>query len=722
MLRTLTATLITFIFALSASGQNIYADSAIVILSKSGDFQKNKQKYFTFIASQIKNLDSLSKIKLVEANLKLTSSIASGKYLPFGYFIQGNIYMSLSDKEEAYHSYMQSYELSTQKHDTGTAINAAQSVAYFYRLWGDHQEEMRYSIIALELSEKTGAVRGISINAMNAGHSLKALKRYEEAIKYYRVSYLNATKEGNPTMVPNALISIGNGFLELRQMDSSLHYYYEAEKAAIKYRNQATLAVAYSNHAEFYTRLGKEDSAGAYLNKAIDIYESLAEQDKISYQYSLFHSQVEVGKLLNSTKFYKEAIDTIKRILPAIEKGGYKKISLMAYRALTQSFASLKLYPESYEYSSKAITMLDSLLNDDKSLEIANGLQIKYDVKKKEMENLALRYANIKEKSLSLIATLQRDSARQNSYLDSIRRISAEQHLKLAEYSKDSLVLVNNIITLKIEQQRLKLDADQKDKKNFIILLIAVAILSALVITVIALFYRNKIAKSDLDIATMNAEKLQQENELQKAELSIRRLQMNPHTIVNQINAVIEYGKENPQEAEIYYNKLLYVTDSFLTNSKEEYVTLSSELDIIRDYCDLKYIRLKNFSYVIDISDAIDSHHTYLPPSLLYPFVENATHHGFKFAPGKRKDGLLAVKISLDGELLAISISDDGMGSLLRKHSGPNDSFAVKNTRARIDMENETHHFSSDFKLDISSTGTTVEFKLYARSNNSQKA
>jgi hypothetical protein len=105
MLKVIFYSIIALTSSLKLCGQSSFEDSAVAILNKRGVFQKIKSDYLNYATTYCKKLDSLSKKRIAKANLRITSSVNSGKYLAFGFFINGNLCMGANDREEAFQAY-----------------------------------------------------------------------------------------------------------------------------------------------------------------------------------------------------------------------------------------------------------------------------------------------------------------------------------------------------------------------------------------------------------------------------------------------------------------------------------------------------------------------------------------------------------------------------------------------------------------------------------------
>lgn len=144
-----------------------------------------------------------------------------------------------------------------------------------------------------------------------------------------------------------------------------------------------------------------------------------------------------------------------------------------------------------------------------------------------------------------------------------------------------------------------------------------------------------------------------------ESQLQVIRSQLNPHFMFNSMSSIqylIKSGQ--PLQAESYLGKLAQLLRASLHFTREQFISLQEELDMIRKYCELESLRF-NFSYDLQVEGTLDLQSISIPPLLLQPYIENAVHHGI--AP-LRNRGKLIVNISEQSHLLWIRIRDNGQG------------------------------------------------------------
>lgn len=228
--------------------------------------------------------------------------------------------------------------------------------------------------------------------------------------------------------------------------------------------------------------------------------------------------------------------------------------------------------------------------------------------------------------------------------------------------------------------------------------------------------------------AVVNKEREKNRIEKQIAELELKALQaqMNPHFIFNTINAIQHFIIEKDEiTANDYLSKFARLMRLFLESSKNKYISLHAEIELLQLYISLEKLRFYDkFDYTIDFEDIWDTKNIMIPSMLIQPFAENAINHGL--VP-KDSDGHLDIKFRLiNAETLCCIIDDDGIGRKKAAELG-----ASKNKRhisrgmQLIEERIKTYNFITDGNILINITdkqppyvGTLIEIIIPIDPNN----
>src|SRR5688500_8906268 len=173
------------------------------------------------------------------------------------------------------------------------------------------------------------------------------------------------------------------------------------------------------------------------------------------------------------------------------------------------------------------------------------------------------------------------------------------------------------------------------------------------------------------------AESARLEAQLADARLAALRMQLNPHFLFNTLHAVSALVERDPAGVRRLVARLSALLRHVLDSGARQEVTLSEELQFVRDYLDIQQIR---FQGRLEVGEdvPVDVHGAMVPNLVLQPLVENAVVHGLGHVEGC---GRIEIAARRDGERLTLSVRDNGPGL---DGDGRAGGVGLSNTRARL--------------------------------------
>lgn len=194
------------------------------------------------------------------------------------------------------------------------------------------------------------------------------------------------------------------------------------------------------------------------------------------------------------------------------------------------------------------------------------------------------------------------------------------------------------------------------------------------------------------------------------------RSQLNPHFIFNALLAIQNFMLKNDgPKAALYLTKFSKLMREILESSRQEFIPLESEVELITNYLDIHKLRLNDaFDYSIEIDDQIDPETDTIPPMFVQPFIENAIEHGIA---SKKEGGLIEIKFRKTENHISIVILDNGKGLILAETKS-HKSLASTIIRERMALFNKTLKNKIQLALDNIQNesgeikGTKVELKV----------
>ncbi|NBP71368.1 MAG: hypothetical protein EBU52_21850, partial [Cytophagia bacterium] len=176
------------------------------------------------------------------------------------------------------------------------------------------------------------------------------------------------------------------------------------------------------------------------------------------------------------------------------------------------------------------------------------------------------------------------------------------------------------------------------------------------------------------------------------------RAQLNPHFIFNSMTTIQHYMLQyDTEKAGNYMGMFSTLMRQILENSREEFIPLKEEVNMLRTYIELQRIRFSDsFSYTIEVDEAIDDEYIGVPPMFAQPFIENAFEHGlFKKSGGENK---LSIRFSLaNPQQILLAIEDSGIGIQQKMPTSfsSHKSLATTITEERLQNLNQSNHQKS---------------------------
>ncbi len=198
-------------------------------------------------------------------------------------------------------------------------------------------------------------------------------------------------------------------------------------------------------------------------------------------------------------------------------------------------------------------------------------------------------------------------------------------------------------------------------------------------------------------------EKNDWEKRIAKVELDAIRAQMNPHFLFNTINSIQGYILDgNDIKANEYLTKFARLMRLFLESSKNRFILLNDEIELIELYLSLEKIRFEDkFDYEIIIEN-IENKNYRIPSLLIQPFLENAIKHGLVHRNSKGQLKLTIKNCTISESNLKVLIDDNGIG---RKQSQAiNATYRKDHISRGMQMINDrvkTYNFIEERKIEI---------------------
>lgn len=126
------------------------------------------------------------------------------------------------------------------------------------------------------------------------------------------------------------------------------------------------------------------------------------------------------------------------------------------------------------------------------------------------------------------------------------------------------------------------------------------------------------------------------ENIKLQSELEAIKSKLNPHMLFNTLNNIDTLIQINPNKASVALSKLSDILRYVIYETKNEYIPIQKETDMILKYIDIEKMRLTYQDHV-SFANSITSNRM-VPPMIFLPFIENGFKHSNLNEPGQMLD------------------------------------------------------------------------------------
>ncbi len=477
-------------------------------------------------------------------------------------------------------------------------------------------------------------------------------------------------------------------------LNDAEYYYNQSLKYARSIHDLRQVALAQTQLAS--VQLDRKDYQKAIknANSAIVHLTELNDYNGLGRTYNI------LGKIYKAQKKYNKASSNFNQALVYYESTSNKEEIAGVYHNVGTIFKEQKKYKKALEYLNRSIEIR-------KDYGAKNQIYHTYRV----ISNV-YKEINDKNKSLEYLE-LYLNYVDSNTILQSATKIAelsesyrSEQRDRLIQAQADSLERQQQeklITSTKLENSQLR--------NNFQMYII-VAILIIIVLGGVILFYR------------WNQTKIKQQQKEAEMSQTLLRTQMNPHFVFNAMSVIQSYIYDNDtvnsSKFLVNFSRLMRL---ILENSPKKAIHIETEMEILEKYLGMQKLRFEDrFDFEITADEQLYNEHAVIPPMITQPFIENAIEHGQLHTV---KSGFIHVNFKKEGEMLKISIIDNGIGrksSSKNKKSSAHKSMAMDITSQRI--ENLNRKYNSEGELIVEDynkeleTGTIVLISLPYRVDN----
>jgi two-component system, LytTR family, sensor kinase len=210
--------------------------------------------------------------------------------------------------------------------------------------------------------------------------------------------------------------------------------------------------------------------------------------------------------------------------------------------------------------------------------------------------------------------------------------------------------------------------------------------LSSALVTDVIIFWMGFIVFRSIGYYQRYREREQVASQLQaqlvQARLQALQMQLNPHFLFNTLNSVSSLMRSDPDSADEMLERLSSLLRITLAKGQAQRIPLQEEMEVVQLYVSIQQLRFGDrVSHSVEVDpEAWDA---LVPAMLLQPIVENAYVHGISRSLGA---GTIAIKASVEGDKLCISIRNAGCVPSSFGDSLKEQGVGIANVKARLEL------------------------------------
>lgn len=536
----------------------------------------------------------------------------------------------------------------------------------------------------LKISEEINYPWGIFMNTLALGSLAFNNGEREQAIKLHETALVYGRKHGFKHKEVIVLSNLAKDYSGSGNTKKAINLYHEAIKVAQEIKDTLQVGISLQGLGQTYSGIGYAEEAIKYCSQAADIFIKKERYNSLRYAY------INIATAYMDRSRYDSAYRYIWLSRRAYDATGAKVPPVDFYMNMAICCDSLNMTDSAVYYFEQTMALARET-NDEYGLQAAltylalkeelagnTAKAIKY---YKEALQLTEKFNNL-EGCISITGSLSRLYAKQKDYFNAYDYAIKGAAFR-EEYINQEKINAVTALNAKFEKQQLQNEFDKQTaatalanqkkiaKRNMLLYGFgALALLLGAIIIFVVKYFRQRA------IITANR------NEQLKQRLLLT--QMNPHFIFNSVDNIqsLIYGNKN-EEAINYLTKFSKLTRQILENSRENYISLDEELNMLDNYMNIqKLLYSNNFTHKVTVDEGIDPENVLLPPMLTQPFIENAIRHGLK---NKTEGGIINVRFYMNGEQLFFEVRDNGTGLVEKEKEEGQRSLSTQITKERLE-------------------------------------
>ena len=252
-------------------------------------------------------------------------------------------------------------------------------LGYVYERRGQLSKAADYAMESLRQAEKLGDVKAIALAYSDLSNLFWKQSKYDKGLEYGLKSIaIFEERNINDLDYDFTLYVVGNNYLALRRYEEARKYYEHSKAIGERYGFYNNLSDVYISMVDLYAYLSRFEEAAEAGQSALK-YAHLLEND-----FMIMRSLLSIGKLQNIQGKYGSAIESLRQcITTATDDFGDSYYLSLAYETLGKAYAGNHQYQEAYQAFGEYDKLKNSLFTVEADHHISL-LQTEFDVAQKD--------------------------------------------------------------------------------------------------------------------------------------------------------------------------------------------------------------------------------------------------------------------------------------------------------------------------------------------------
>ncbi|MCW3127508.1 MAG: hypothetical protein JWO03_3166 [Bacteroidetes bacterium] len=276
------------------------------------------------------------------------------------------------------------------------------NTALIQGLKGNYTMALKHHLLALKTYETYNETGRIAASLANMGLIYTEQQNYEEAMNVYNRA-LEIRRDAEDTMATSDLLdNIGIVYQEQELYTEAL----DAHNSALILRqgDSKRTANSQSNLGNTYKKLGDNDVAKDYYEKALVLY------DSINDKRGLLQSYNNLGELYYGLKEYEKAQRYLEAAMKLASETGLKLQLRQAYEYISLIYAHRRQFEQAYQYK-LLFSKLDREISSSEVKTQMSQITLRYEIEQKEQAAEMERVKNTElQKAFDLLEEEQKRS------------------------------------------------------------------------------------------------------------------------------------------------------------------------------------------------------------------------------------------------------------------------------------------------------------------------